>query len=174
MDPAERIQLLDAEGIDAVVLYTTIGLLWQAELDDGELSQAYTRAYNRWICSGSARLVPTAHLSLSDPAASARGAKMFYEETIDYTLGELDRLYAESNPSRHDEERLRRTLLGVSQYPAGTAGNRVTDAGRGHPITATPPRLARCYKTICARKSPFFVSLDVPSCRPPSRAMTTT
>src|SRR5947207_7067111 len=75
MDPAERIKVLDAEGIDAVVLYTTIGLLWESELDDDELSQAYTRAYNRWICefcAGSDRLVPTAHLSLGDPAAAAR------------------------------------------------------------------------------------------------------
>jgi predicted TIM-barrel fold metal-dependent hydrolase len=75
MDPGERLKVLDAEGIDAVVLYTTIGLLWEAELDDAELSQAYTRAYNRWICefcAGSDRLVPTAHLSLSDPAAAAK------------------------------------------------------------------------------------------------------
>jgi predicted TIM-barrel fold metal-dependent hydrolase len=74
MDPAQRLELLDAEGIDAVVLYTTVGLLWEAELDDPELSQAYCRAYNRWICEfcdGSDRLVPTAHLSLSDPAAAA-------------------------------------------------------------------------------------------------------
>ncbi len=74
MDPAERLDVLDAEGIDAVVLYTTIGLLWESELDDAELSQAYTRAYNRWICefcAGNPRLVPTAHLSLSDPAAAA-------------------------------------------------------------------------------------------------------
>ena len=75
MDPDERTELLDAEGIDAVVLYTTIGLLWEAELDDPELSQAYTRAYNRWICEfcdGNPRLIPTAHLSLSDPPAAAR------------------------------------------------------------------------------------------------------
>jgi uncharacterized protein len=74
MDPAERLTLLDAEGIDAVVLYTTVGLLWEAELDDPELSQAYTRAYNRWICefcADSPRLIPTAHLSLSDPVAAA-------------------------------------------------------------------------------------------------------
>jgi predicted TIM-barrel fold metal-dependent hydrolase len=74
MDPDERLKLLDAEGIDAVVLYTTIGLLWEAELEDAELSQAYTRAYNRWICEfcgGHDRLVPTAHLSLSDPQAAA-------------------------------------------------------------------------------------------------------
>jgi predicted TIM-barrel fold metal-dependent hydrolase len=75
MDPNERLKVLDAEGIDAAVLYTTIGLLWEAELEDAELSQAYTRAYNRWICdfcSESARLVATAHLSLSDPPAAAR------------------------------------------------------------------------------------------------------
>jgi predicted TIM-barrel fold metal-dependent hydrolase len=75
MNPDERSELLDAEGIDAVVLYTTIGLLWEAELDDPELSQAYTRAYNRWICEfcdGNPRLIPTAHLSLSDPSAAAR------------------------------------------------------------------------------------------------------
>jgi predicted TIM-barrel fold metal-dependent hydrolase len=74
MDPDERLKLLDAEGIDAAVLYTTVGLLWEAELDDPELSQAYTTAYNRWICefcAGSPRLVPTAHISLSDPAAAA-------------------------------------------------------------------------------------------------------
>jgi uncharacterized protein len=74
MDPHERLQLLDAEGIDVAFLYTTIGLLWEAELTDPELSQAYTRAYNRWICefcADSPRLVPTAHLSLSDPVAAA-------------------------------------------------------------------------------------------------------
>src|SRR3546814_9473414 len=75
MDPGERLTLLDAECIDAVVLYTTVGLLWEAELEDPELSQAYCKAYNRWICefcSDSPRLVPTAHLSLSDPVAAAK------------------------------------------------------------------------------------------------------
>jgi predicted TIM-barrel fold metal-dependent hydrolase len=75
MDPAQRLELLDAEHIDAAVLYTTVGLLWEAEVDDPELSQAYCRAYNRWICDfcrdGEGRLVPTAHLSLTDPAAAA-------------------------------------------------------------------------------------------------------
>jgi predicted TIM-barrel fold metal-dependent hydrolase len=75
MDPDERLKVLDAEGIDAAVLYTTVGLLWEAELDDAELSQAYTRAYNRWICefcASSERLIATAHLSLGDPDAAAR------------------------------------------------------------------------------------------------------
>lgn len=74
MDPHERIALLDVENIDIAFLYTTVGLLWEAELEDPELSQAYTRAYNRWICEfchGQPRLVPTAHLSLSDPVAAA-------------------------------------------------------------------------------------------------------
>ena len=78
-DAKERLELLDAEHIDAAVLYTTIGLLWEAELDDAELSQAYTRAYNRWICEfcseSGGRLVPAAHLSLSDPVAAARRAR---------------------------------------------------------------------------------------------------
>ncbi len=74
MDPYERIQLLDSENIDIAILYTTVGLLWEAEVDDPALAQAYTTAYNRWICefcSGHPRLVPTAHLSLSDPVAAA-------------------------------------------------------------------------------------------------------
>ena len=75
MDPQERLKVLVAEGLDAVVLYTTIGLLWEAELEDPELSQAYTKAYNRWLCefcSESPRLVAAAHLSLGDPAAAAK------------------------------------------------------------------------------------------------------
>jgi predicted TIM-barrel fold metal-dependent hydrolase len=74
-DVKDRLQLLDAEHIDAAVIYTTVGLLWEAELEDAELSQAYCRAYNRWICDwcseGAGRLIPAAHLSLSDPRAAA-------------------------------------------------------------------------------------------------------
>jgi predicted TIM-barrel fold metal-dependent hydrolase len=83
MDPKERLELLDAEGIDAAVLYTTVGLLWEAELEDAELSQAYTRAYNRWICEFCAdtpRLIPTAHLSWSDPAAAAAELERAFSE----------------------------------------------------------------------------------------------
>src|SRR3954463_14281737 len=75
VDAKERLKLLDAEHIDAAVIYTTTGLLWEAELEDAELSQAYTRAYNRWICdwcSGSDRLIASAHISLSDPQAAAQ------------------------------------------------------------------------------------------------------
>ncbi|MGY9074111.1 MAG: amidohydrolase family protein [Acidimicrobiales bacterium] len=75
MDPTQRLEVLDAEGLDAAILYTTVGLLWEAELTDPELCQAYTRAYNRWICDfcrdSGGRMVPTAHLSLTDPVAAA-------------------------------------------------------------------------------------------------------
>jgi uncharacterized protein len=74
-DAKERLQLLDAEGIDQAIIYTTVGLLWEAELEDAELSQAYCRAYNRWVtewCSeGEGRLFAAAHLSLSDPSSAA-------------------------------------------------------------------------------------------------------
>ena len=76
MDPKERLEVLDAEGIDAAAIFTTVGLLWEAEVLDAELSQAYTRAYNRWVCEwcsdGEGRLVPVAHISLSDPEAAAK------------------------------------------------------------------------------------------------------
>jgi uncharacterized protein len=75
-DAKARLAQLDAEGIEAAVIYTTTGLLWEAELDDAELSQAYTRAYNRWVCDwcsdGEGRLMAAAHLSLLDPEAAAR------------------------------------------------------------------------------------------------------
>ena len=68
MDMKERLQLLDTEGMAKSVLYPTIGLLWEAEVFDADLSAAYCRAYNRWIadfCRDSGgRLVPIAHISL--------------------------------------------------------------------------------------------------------------
>src|SRR6266480_3860142 len=76
MDMKERVQLLDREGMAKAVLYPTLGLLWEAELFDPELSSAYCRAYNRWIadfCRDSGgRLIPIAHLSLGNPEDAAR------------------------------------------------------------------------------------------------------
>jgi uncharacterized protein len=74
-DPAERLSLMDQENLAASLLYPTIGLLWEVELTDPELSLAYARAYNRWIadfCRDSGgRLVPIAQLTLLDPEGSA-------------------------------------------------------------------------------------------------------
>jgi predicted TIM-barrel fold metal-dependent hydrolase len=76
MDMKERLQLLDKEEMAKSILYPTIGLLWECETMDAELSAAYARAYNRWIadfCRDSGgRLVPIAHLSLGDPDEAAR------------------------------------------------------------------------------------------------------
>src|SRR5580658_3585385 len=76
MDMKERLKLLDQDGIDKAILYPTIGLLWEAEVEDPEITNAYCRAYNRWIadfCRDSGgRLIPIAHLSVLDvPAAVA-------------------------------------------------------------------------------------------------------
>lgn len=74
-DTAERLQLLDKENLDASLLYPTLGLLWEWELEDPDLSLAYCTAYNRWIADfcrdTGGRLVPIAHLTLLDPAGSA-------------------------------------------------------------------------------------------------------
>ena len=79
MDPKERVRLLAAEGMEAAILYPTLGLLWEAEVKDIELSQAYCRAYNRWIVDFCADfnggLIPVAHLSLGDPQAAAEELK---------------------------------------------------------------------------------------------------
>ncbi len=75
-DPAARLALLDRDGIEAALLYPSLGLQWEAEVTDPAYALAHCRAYNRWIeefCAGSdGRLVPIAHLVLGDaPAAAA-------------------------------------------------------------------------------------------------------
>ena len=75
MDTTERVTLCDAEGLEGALIYPTLGLLWEAEVDDADLAQAYCRAYNRWIvdfCHDTdGRLTPIAHISLGDPEAAA-------------------------------------------------------------------------------------------------------
>jgi predicted TIM-barrel fold metal-dependent hydrolase len=74
-DARERVELLGLENLQKSVLYPTIGLLWECEVTDPEISVAYMRAYNRWIAdfcrSAGGRLVPIAQLSLLDPEAAA-------------------------------------------------------------------------------------------------------
>lgn len=76
MDATERLQLLDQEGTDKAILYPTLGILWESEVEDIEISSAYCRAYNRWIidfCKGTkGRLLPIAHLSLGDVDEAVR------------------------------------------------------------------------------------------------------
>ncbi len=76
MDARERLERLDLENLGACFLYPTLGVLWVAECEDEDLTQAYLRAYNRWIvdfCGDSGgRLIPIAQLSLGDPEAAER------------------------------------------------------------------------------------------------------
>lgn len=71
MNAKERLKRLDIENIERAFLYPTLGLLWETECEDLELSVACARAYNRWIvdfCSESnGRLLPIAHIPLAIP-----------------------------------------------------------------------------------------------------------
>jgi predicted TIM-barrel fold metal-dependent hydrolase len=75
MDAAERVEQLDREGIAKAILYPSLGLSWECEVEDPVISLAYARAYNRWICEfcqgGKERLFAAAHISLADPDEAA-------------------------------------------------------------------------------------------------------
>ena len=64
--------MLDAWGVDAGVLFPTVGILWDVE--DNGLATAYARAYNNWVNDFAAhnrrRIIPIAHLALQDPEAA--------------------------------------------------------------------------------------------------------
>ncbi len=70
IDPDARVREMDAEGIDAAILYPTIGIIWEGDCYDAELSAAYARAYNNYLfdfCSKHPdRLIPVAHVNLLD------------------------------------------------------------------------------------------------------------
>ena len=69
MQTEARIRLLDDWGVDAGVVFPTIGILWDKE-DDPELAMAYARAYNRWQWDFASphpdRILPIAHIPLYD------------------------------------------------------------------------------------------------------------
>ncbi len=69
-DPRARVEWLDEEGVDATLLYPSIGLDWTEDCTDPKLSAAYCRAYNNWLDEFCAhdpeRLLGIAHISLLD------------------------------------------------------------------------------------------------------------
>ncbi|HEV8714063.1 MAG TPA: amidohydrolase family protein [Candidatus Binatia bacterium] len=69
-DPYARLSLLDEEGVDAAVIFPTLGLMWEIEVKDAELAAAYARAYNNWVIdfckTNPRRLIPVAHVSVLD------------------------------------------------------------------------------------------------------------
>ena len=70
--PEERVRLLDEWGVDAGVLFPTVGILW--DVAENDLASAYARAYNDWLndfaSRARARVIPIAHLALQDPTAA--------------------------------------------------------------------------------------------------------
>ena len=70
METDARIRLLDDWGVDASVVFPTIGILWDKE-EDPDLAMAYARAYNRWQLDFATphldRILPIAHVPLYDP-----------------------------------------------------------------------------------------------------------
>ncbi len=74
-DPLERAKLLDAWGVDAGVLFPTIGIL-PFPTRDHALASAYCRAYNTWQSEFAralpGRAIPIAALHWGDPEQAAR------------------------------------------------------------------------------------------------------
>lgn len=70
--PEERVKLLDEWGVNAGVLFPTVGILW--DVAENDLATAYARAYNDWISDFASRargrVIPIAHLALQDPTAA--------------------------------------------------------------------------------------------------------
>jgi len=68
-DTRARVALLDEWGVDAGVVFPTIGILWDKE-EDPDLAIAYARAYNRWQWDFAKpaldRILPIAHIPLYD------------------------------------------------------------------------------------------------------------
>ena len=82
-DPRTRLGVLDAEGIDAAVLYPGLALSLPA-IHDPELAVASCRIYNDWIAEFCAadrrRLFGVAALPLQDPAAAVAEARRAVRE----------------------------------------------------------------------------------------------
>jgi len=82
-DPVARLADMDAEGIDAAVLYPSIGLYAWA-LEDQVAAVAVARAYNDWLASYCAadptRLFGAAMLPVQDPDAAVRELRRTHEE----------------------------------------------------------------------------------------------
>ncbi|HEY1851444.1 MAG TPA: amidohydrolase family protein [Candidatus Binataceae bacterium] len=67
-DMDARVRFLDAEEIEFQVIYPSLGIIWEGELEDPMLADALCRAYNRWafelVAGNRGRLFPAAHISL--------------------------------------------------------------------------------------------------------------
>jgi uncharacterized protein len=75
-DMDARVRFLDTENIGPQVIYPSLGIIWEGEVDDPALADALCRAYNRWafdlVASYRDRLFPAAHISMRDSAMAVR------------------------------------------------------------------------------------------------------
>jgi predicted TIM-barrel fold metal-dependent hydrolase len=82
-DPDERIKVMDAEGIDAAVLYPSLWLLY-GDLGDAELASAACRAYSNWLAdfcrAHPERLFGVAPMPLQDVDAAVREMRRVVKE----------------------------------------------------------------------------------------------
>lgn len=82
-DPVARLADMDTDGIDAAVLYPTVGLYFWA-LDDAGAAVALARAYNDWLAGYCAaapdRLHGAAMLPLQDPPAAAAELRRAHDD----------------------------------------------------------------------------------------------
>ena len=128
-------------------------MLWEAECEDLELAQAYTRAYNRWIvefCAGSGgRLVPIAHVSLGLPEEAERELERAARDGVKgvFIAPFVMTRKAPGHPDHHRVFRLAEELgLPVAIHPGfepfwaapGRFG-RMTDASLSFLINVTAP-----------------------------------
>ena len=126
-DMDERVRFLDEEGFDKQVLYPSLGIVWEGEVDDPALADALCRAYNTWafelVASHKDRLFPAAHISIRDPELAVREIGTRREARRAH---HLRLLRARARPQ-----------LRPSRIRSGVGGCRVTRSRGRH-----PPRLA--------------------------------
>ncbi|HVB06827.1 MAG TPA: amidohydrolase family protein [Acidimicrobiales bacterium] len=109
-DPADRLGVMERDGVSMEVLYPTLGLT-QYKLTDAHLQRECFRVYNDWIveyCAGTpGRLVGVPMISAYDidlavkelertTAAGLKGALLWHvpPDGLEYTTGHYDRLWA--------------------------------------------------------------------------------
>ncbi|MGH7934908.1 MAG: amidohydrolase family protein [Candidatus Binataceae bacterium] len=75
-DMDARVRFMDEEEIGVQVIYPSLGIIWEGEVDDPILADAFCRAYNTWafelVAGHRNRLFPAAHISLRDAALAVR------------------------------------------------------------------------------------------------------
>lgn len=100
-DGASRLRWLDEHGIEATLLFPSLGLIWPREVDPASpYAVAHLRAYNRWLAdyasAAPGRLVPVGQLALSplvrlEEEVAALAAAGFGHVMLPHgVVGELD------------------------------------------------------------------------------------